>query len=39
MNLLEERRRIEKMLRGKIDNFIFLYFLYIFSVTVFLYIK
>jgi len=31
MNLLEERKRIEKMLREKIDNlfvFLFLYFLY-----------
>jgi hypothetical protein len=29
MNLLEERKRIEKMLRGKIDN-LFVYFVYIF---------
>jgi hypothetical protein len=28
MNLLEERKRIEKMLRGKIDNFLYFYFLY-----------
>ncbi len=31
MNLLEERRRIEKMLHEKIDNlFVFVYFVYIF---------
>ena len=36
MNLLEERKRIEKMLRGKIDKFI--YFVYIFLVGWYFYI-